>query len=173
MKTLIAAFAFFIAVSGAGELMAQRLYTWTDEQGVTHITDDPPPQNARVKNVTVYTEKSPQEIDAIELKKRQLREQQEQFDRREAAQRSAVEAREAQQRAQEAMQKVQEQTEHNQEYIRRLSSTKNKRKQFRKKIQRIKNETEAAQNDAKAAQEEAEAAAKKANQAEAEASNSQ
>lgn len=173
MKTIISTLAFIIAISGAVDLGAQKLYTWTDDQGVTHITDDPPPQNARVENVTVYPAKSPQEIDAIERQKQQLRNKYKQFEEREAARRATIEAQKAREQARETMQQVQEQAESNQEYIRRLSSTKEKRRQFRKKIERIKNETEAAQAEAKAAEQEADAALKKAKQADAEANDGQ
>ena len=44
MKIVMAAIIFFVAVMGASDLGAQKLYTWIDENGVTHITDDPPPQ---------------------------------------------------------------------------------------------------------------------------------
>jgi chromosome segregation ATPase len=169
MKTIAPALAFFIAISMASDLGAQKLYTWTDDQGVTHITDYPPPQNTTVEDVTVYPAKSPQQIDAIERQKQLLREKYKQFEEREAAGRAAVEAQKARKRAQEKMQQIKEETERNQEYVRRLSSTREKRKQFRKKIERIKNQTEAAQAEAQAAEQEAEAAVKKAEQAAAEA----
>ncbi len=173
MKTIIPAVVFLIAMAGASDLSAQKLYTWTDAQGVVHITDGPPPQNAKVENITNYPARSQQEMDAVELQKQQLRDNYKQFEEREAARRAAIESQKAQQRAREAMLKVQEQTEYNQEYIRRLSSTKDKRKQFRKKIERIKNETAAAQAEAKAAEQEAEAAAQKAQQAAGEAGETQ
>jgi chromosome segregation ATPase len=169
VKKIIPAVVFLIAISGASDLGAQKLYTWTDDQGVAHITDDPPPQNAKVENITVYPTRTQQEIDAVELQKQQLREKYKQFEDRDAARQATIDSQKAQERAREAMQKVQEQTKYNQEYIRRLGSTKDKRKQFRKRIERIKNETEAAQTEAKAAEQEAEAAAKKAQQAAGEA----
>jgi hypothetical protein len=165
VKKIVPVIAVFILASGAYDIGAQKLYTWTDAQGVTHITDDPPPRNASLENVTVYPAKNTQEIDAIERKKQQMRQDYKQFEEREASRRAEIEARQAQQQAQEAIQKVQQETEDNQEYIRRLSSTKQKRRQFRKKIERIKNETEAAQAEAKKAEEEADAAVKKADQA--------
>jgi len=173
VKTIIAALAFFISLSVTSDLGAQKLYTWTDDQGVIHITDDPPPKNARVEDVTAYPTKSPQEIDAIERKKQQLRENFKQFEEREAARRATVEAQKAQERAREAMQKAQEEAQQNQEYVRRLSSTQEKRRQFRKKIKRIKNETEAALTEAETAEKEAEAAVKKAEQASAEENDGQ
>jgi septal ring factor EnvC (AmiA/AmiB activator) len=173
VKKIIPAVVFLIAMAGASDLGAQKLYTWTDDQGVAHITDNPPPQNAKVENITVYPARTPQEIDAVERQKQQLREKNKQFEESEAARLATIESQKAQERAREAMQKVQEQTQYNQEYIRRLSSTKDKRKQFRKKIERIKNETETAQAEAKAAEQEAEAAAQKAQQAAGEAGNAQ
>ena len=165
LKKIIPVLAIFILASGVYDISAQKLYTWTDAQGVIHITEDPPPQNASRESVTVYPPKSTQQIDAIERKKQQLRQDYKQFEKRQAARQAEIEAREAQQRAQEAIQKVQQETEENQEYVRRLSSTQQKRRQFRKKIERIKNETEAAQAEAKKAEEEADAAVKKADQA--------
>jgi chromosome segregation ATPase len=165
VKKLIPALAIFILVSGAYDIEAQKLYTWTDAQGVIHITQDPPPQNARQESVTVYPAKSLQEMDAIERKKQEIRKNYRQFEKREAVRQAEINAREAQQQAQEAIQKVQQETEENQEYVRRLSSTQQKRRQFRKKIERIENETEAAQTEAEKAQREADAAVKKAQQA--------
>ena len=165
LKKIIPVLAIFILASGVYDIGAQKLYTWTDDQGVIHITEDPPPHDASRESVTVYPPKSPQQIDAIERKKQQLRQDYKQFEKRQAVRQAEIEAREAQQRAQEAIQKVQQETEENQEYVRRLSSTQQKRRQFRKKIERIKNETEAAQAEAKKAEEEADAAVKKADQA--------
>lgn len=156
---------FLMAILGAAHLSAQQIYTWTDENGVMHITDQPPEQKSRVQDVIEYKAKSPQEQEAIERRKQQMQEQYRRFEKREAARQTAIEAREADQRAQEAFQKAQQETAQNQEYLQRLSNRKWKRKQFRKKIERIRKETEAAQNDARAAAEQAEAAAKKAREA--------
>lgn len=164
---------FLMAILSAAHLNAQQIYTWTDENGVTHITDQAPPQKSSVQNVIEYKAKPPQEQEAIERQKQQMQEQYRRFEKRKAARQTAIEAREADQRAQEAFQKAQQETTHNQEYLQRLSNRKWKRKQFRKKIERIKNETEAAQNEAKAAAEQAEAAAKKAQQAAADEAQTQ
>jgi hypothetical protein len=55
MKPLIAAFMtlallFCWMVSG----YADRLYTWTDAKGVTHITQDPPPDTANAVDTIEY-----------------------------------------------------------------------------------------------------------------------
>jgi glutaredoxin len=40
-------FAFLVVLACAGAAGAQQLYRWTDETGRVHITDTPPPANAR------------------------------------------------------------------------------------------------------------------------------
>ncbi len=145
-------------------LNAQKLYTWTDENGVVHITDQPPPETDRIEDVEVmkYDEKTPQEIEAIEHKKENLRRQFDREERIEKARQAEIQAREAEAKAQEALQQARKEFESNNEYIRRLTSTRNKRKQFRKRVDRIKTETEASQAEAQAAIEQAEDAAQKA-----------
>jgi len=145
-------------------LNAQKLYTWTDENGVVHLTDQPPPEKDRAEDVEVirYDEKTPQEIEAIQHKKENLRRQFDREERIEKARQAEIQAREAEEKAQAAAQQAQEEYEYNNEYIRRLTSTRNKRKKFRKRVDRIKTETEASQAETKAAIEPAEEAAQKA-----------
>ncbi|GIW42334.1 MAG: hypothetical protein KatS3mg076_2911 [Candidatus Binatia bacterium] len=45
MKT--AAAALFVLVLGATALAGQRVYTWQDERGVLHFSDQPPPPGAK------------------------------------------------------------------------------------------------------------------------------
>jgi hypothetical protein len=44
---------------------ADRLYTWTDDKGVIHITKQPPPQKAKADNVIDYTPQTTEQIRAI------------------------------------------------------------------------------------------------------------
>lgn len=157
----------------ATHLCAQQIYTWIDENGVIHITDQPPPKKATVEDVLKYKEKSPQEQAAIERKIEQLRNSNERQNKIDAAQRAGVKARETEKRSKEAMAKAQEETQHNQDYIKRLSNRRWKRKKFRKRIERIKTETEASQAEAEAVVQQAEEDAQKAQQAAAEAGESQ
>jgi len=162
-----------IAISGAPPLYAQRIYTWTDENGVTHFTDQAPPTNARVEDVFKYREKTPQEQAVIERKIEKLRQSNQRQDKIDAARRAEVAAREAENRAAKAVENAREETQENQDYVRQLSNRKWKRKQFRKRIERIKMETEATQAEAEAEVRQAEAAAQKAKDAAAEASETQ
>ena len=69
MKPIKLSVVLLLILFAGSNLGAQKLYTWTDEKGVLHITDNPPPKRARIKDVTKYREKTPQEIDAIQREK--------------------------------------------------------------------------------------------------------
>lgn len=171
MKPLGIAVGLLFTLLATLSLNAQKLYTWTDENGVVHLADQPPPETDRVENVEVikYEEKTPQELEAIQHKKESLRRKLDREEQIEKARRAEIQAREAEERAQEAVQKAQEEYEYNKEYIRRLTNTRNKRRKFRKRADRLKAETEASQAEAKAALEQAEEAVQKARTAAEEA----
>ena len=175
MKTVNISVGLFLILLAALSLNAQKLYTWTDEKGVMHLTDQPPPEMGRVKDVEVirYEKKIPQEIETIQQKKESLRLKFDREEQIEKARQAEIQARKAEERAQETLQKVQEEYEYNKEYIHRLTSTRNKRKKFRKRAARLKAETEASQAKAKAAVEQAEEAIQKARIAVEEAQKNQ
>ena len=173
MNLLSPSVMFLTIILGASPLYAQKIYTWTDENGVTHITDQAPPKKAEVQDVIKYKEKTPEDQKAIERKIDRLREQNERQEKIDAAQRAAVAAKEADERAKEAVKKAREETELNQDYIRKLSTRRWKRRQFRKRIERLKNETEASQAEADALVQQAQDAALSAQEAAAEARETQ
>ena len=78
---------------------AGKIYTWTDEKGVTHITETPPPANARDKDVIEYVPKTKEEEAAIRQQQQQSREQ-------ERKGQIAAEAQKARQRANQARAKA-------------------------------------------------------------------
>ena len=171
MKPFIITISFFIAVFIGSNLNAQKIYTWTDQNGVIHLSDQPPPEKYRAKDIEVmrYEEKTQQEIEAIQSKKDKLRQQLDKAEQIEKARRSEIQARKAEDQARQAVQKAQEEYEYNNQYIRRLTSTKNKRKKFRKRVNRIIAETEASRIEAKEAVEQAEKAVEQARKAAEEA----
>jgi len=165
VKFTIITFFCLMAISGVPHLYGQQIYTWIDETGVTHITDQAPSKKAGVADVINYKEKTAQEQDAIERKIEKQRKSNERQDKIDAAQRAAVEAREAEKRAREAVANSRQETLENQEYVRKLSNRRWKRKKFKKRIKRLKIETEATQAEAEAEFQQAEEAAKKAREA--------
>lgn len=145
-------------------LNAQKLYTWTDGNGVLHITDRPPPNTKGVEDIDVirYKEKSPQETEAIEREKEELRRRFDEEKRIERARRAEIKAGETQKQAQKSLQEAREKYEYDKEYIRRLTSTKTKRKQFRNRVLQLRAASEAALAEAEEAVEQADEAARKA-----------
>jgi chromosome segregation ATPase len=134
---------------------AGQVYTWTDEHGNLHITDSPPPKNAKIEDVMEYrqtsgdeklTEKQLQKEKALDELKEKQNQQIEEAKRK---------AQQADERAKNAVARAEQITRDNNTYIKRLGSTKEKRKQFKKRIQRLKQEAETAQEAANAAIEQA------------------
>ena len=52
------------------ELSADKLYTWTDEKGNLHITEHPPPKNAKTKDVMTYQPQTEAQIQKNEADER-------------------------------------------------------------------------------------------------------
>ncbi len=175
MKLFNILVGLFLTLLAALSLNAQKLYTWTDENGVVHLADQPPPGIGRTEDVEVikYKEKTPLEIEAIQRKKENLRRTLDKEEQIEKTHRAVIRAREAEERALKNVQQAQEEYEYNNEYIRRLTSTRNKRKKFRKRAYRLKAQTDASLAEAKAALEQAEEAALKARIAAEEAQKNQ
>ena len=96
MKSMqtIAAFLLLCLVPVTG-INADKVYTWTDEKGVTHITETPPPPNATDRDVIEYVPKTKAEESAIRESRQQSREAQQK-------QQVVAEAREMRRRAEEA-----------------------------------------------------------------------
>jgi len=149
-------------------LIAGQVYTWTDENGNLHVTDTPPPPKSKVKDTLEYQEKTAadiQELQNIKERRDQDRLQETKTNRVAEAKKRAREADKAAQTAAEQADQITQEVE---VYIRRLGSTREKRKQFRKKIQREIQRAEAAQMRARQAAEDAKQAAEDARLAEEE-----
>ena len=74
MKILITAalLTFALIVFGVPNSTAE-VYTWTDENGNLHISEEPPPKNARVEDVVNYKERTPEEEAARQRRKEEFR----------------------------------------------------------------------------------------------------
>ena len=61
-------FAFLFLVSFP--LYAGEMYTWTDKEGVVHITTTPPPEYAKIKDRSTFKRDDPREIEAFQRKQK-------------------------------------------------------------------------------------------------------
>lgn len=160
-------------IIGVSTLDAQQIYTWTDENGILHISDQAPPKDVNVDEVLKYREKTPQEQAAIEREIEKQRQRIERQNRIDAARQAELEARQAEEKARQVRAAAQEELRVNQEYVKQLSTRRWKRRKFKKRIERIKIETEASLAEAEATAQQAEETARKARQAAAAAREAQ
>ena len=65
MRYLLTGFVLVLIFLTNSELSADKVYTWTDKDGNMHITAEPPPQNARVKDVLQYEPRPEQNFDLV------------------------------------------------------------------------------------------------------------
>ena len=170
MKTHTTLTAFFLTLFFISPVAAGKIYTWTDEKGVVHMTNEPPPKNIKVDKVTSYKEEAPREEDQIEREINRQDQELLKYRKQREAEAARMKAIQAEKDAQAAVQRADEVYKQSMETI-EIYTKKNKRhrKQFRKKIERAKTNAQAAQAEAKAAVERSEEAAKAAEAAEKEA----
>ena len=72
MKNFCIIFCTFCSLSFLGlNVYSDRLYTWTDNEGVVHITEDPPPKNAKNPYTVNFTRPPEQPRDQKQTKKKQ------------------------------------------------------------------------------------------------------
>lgn len=158
---LLAVLAIGLMVE-AGAQAQSKVYTWTDSRGKLHITDEPPPVDASVKDVVDEPAVTPAES-RQRLQQRQQRDEARLEDQR----RSDVEgilrrAREADERAQEAVRMADEQTQRALEVRKRFGNTPSRREQFKYRIRAEEEKAEAAQAEAQRAIDTARAASEEA-----------
>jgi hypothetical protein len=70
MKYMLMGLCLMLLLSASTELSADQLYTWTDAKGNLHITQHPPPQNAKTQDVMDYKPQTEAEIRKIEAEER-------------------------------------------------------------------------------------------------------
>jgi hypothetical protein len=159
MKYFLTGIWIILSFFMTADLGADTVYTWTDENGNLHITQEPPPKKAEVKETMDYqpppaktgleSERRPEIGAEAELKKQKPDE----------VQQARAEAEKAQKAAEIARDKAEEATRMAREY-----SESNNRNQYMQKIYDY--QMEEAVEDAKAAKERARIAEEKAIDAE-------
>lgn len=166
MKTLYVICVGIMLLGPALQPDAANVYTWTDKDGVVHITDQPPPAGAEVVDVIPYQKQAPAQTEEIDRRQQELREQVIRDDQRREAEAARRRAREAEKRAQEAVERANRKTQYTNETIQNLPGSKYRYKALYGHTRRMLQESEEAQAQAKQAVEEARRAAEEAQAAE-------
>ena len=162
MKFLAITIAFLLVGLLNPGLYAGQVYTWTDKDGNLHVTDTPPPPKSNLKDTLEYQERTAAEIQELKNLKKRRAEESVQAAKINSVHEAKRRARQAGARAKKAVEQAEQISSDAEIYIRRLSSTREKRKQFRKKIQREAARAKAAQTRAEKAIEDASQAAEEA-----------
>ena len=170
MKFYMPAITIFCTIISFSHLNAAKIYTWTDAKGNLHMSEEPPPENAKIKDVVDYT---PEAVEGNETREGSSeqgqdspwieRKQQEARDARKQAETAAREARAAQEKANQAVQKANE-------YISTHNRNQYMRRAYKYEMRKVADEAKAAQEQARVATEKALKADKRALAAEEEAS---
>lgn len=146
LKTYLVIILVFCAATVYGA--ERNIYTWTDERGNLHVTDEPPPSNATVKEVEKYQDQTAEEAESVE-RELQLRDEKRQVeDLQDKVAQAQRDAAGAEQNAEKATEHAREITREAQDYVRRFGNTPERRKQFKYKIQARKQMALAAQDAA-------------------------
>lgn len=143
---IVALLSVFLFSIGYG---TENIYTWKDEQGVLHITDNRPPYGAEIIDVSPSYRKAAEEIQAQRLirQKSLFQKQERQRMREEAVQARRVEA-EALQLAEESLQQA--------ESLRQVKGKLEKKRRYYRKAERYEKKAEEALKKAEAAGKKAE-----------------
>jgi hypothetical protein len=70
MKYLLMGISLSLLFFVNTELSADKVYTWTDAKGNLHITEHPPPQTAKTKEVMTYQPRTEAQIQKIKADER-------------------------------------------------------------------------------------------------------
>jgi hypothetical protein len=158
MKHLLSAAGVVFLFTIISPLNAQTtLYTWTDATGRVHITDTPPPPDAKIKEVVEHTEPAPAEAGQLQDLQQRRVEARQNEQRRTEAEEALRRAREADDQAREAVQRAEEQTREAIDYRKRFGNTPSRRQEFKYKIRAEEEKASQAQAEAQRAVERAQA----------------
>ncbi|MEE9495269.1 MAG: DUF4124 domain-containing protein [Desulfobacterales bacterium] len=166
MKTFLTGLSLLLLFFTNSEVFADQVYTWTDKDGNMHITAEPPPKNARVKDVLKYAPQPEKTVpgkqprqDSGDAAATAKQESDEGRQAREKAQKAREEAEIARGKAAEAMKTAKEyiETHNRNEYMRRA---------YKYQMRKAADDAKAAQEQARIAEEKAIEAEKKAKRAE-------
>jgi hypothetical protein len=152
MKSMLMGVTILLWLIASSAACAQgKVYTWTDSRGKLHLTDEPPPTEASVKDVVEAPAVTPAEARQVQQQRQQRGEARLEEQRRSEIEERLRRSREADEQAREAVRKADEQTQQALEYRKRFGNTPSRREQFKYKIRVEEEKAEAARAEAQRA----------------------
>ena len=166
MKTVSAGLSLLLLFFANTEIFADKVYTWTDKDGNMHITAEPPPGNASIKDVIEYEPRKDETISDVE----QLRDSEAQVAPGEKetneVRQARARAKKARQEAETARAKAEEATKAAEKYIKTHSQNEYMRRAHQYQMRKAADDAKAAVEQARIAEEKAIEAEKKVKLAE-------
>jgi type IV secretory pathway VirB10-like protein len=161
MRYLFIGFIFVLIVSANLEISADQVYTWTDKDGNMHITAEPPPQNARVKDVIKYEPRPQETVTDAQQRPDSVAAAAPGEPESDDVRRARKRAEEARKEAEIASAKAAEATNAAQKYIETHNRNEYMRRAYQYQMRKAAEEAKAAQEQARIAEEKAIEAEKK------------
>jgi hypothetical protein len=162
MRYLLTGFVLGLIILTNSELFADKVYTWTDKDGNMHITAEPPPQDARVKDVIQYEPRPEQNTPDAEPERDVETESAADKPVPEDVLRARARAEKARQEAETARARAEALTKAAEKYIETHNRNEYMRRAHKYKMIKAADEARAAQEEARIAEEKAIEAEKKA-----------
>ena len=155
-----------VCLAFGGVSAAESLYTWKDARGVTHITETPPPDNARAQEVIEYKPRTAGELNAIEAQKKAFRKRLETKAANQKAMNARRNARETREQAVAAEAEAEAAQKRAEEFAEKVGTNWRRYQRNKATILRLESEAEAARRKAQSAKESAQSTAETAADAE-------
>jgi len=155
--------------TASAELRAAEVYTWTDEDGNLHITQDPPPKKGKLKETMTYQPQSAAKDLEIERRQEAADEAAGGKQKSDELLKARAEAEQARKEAEIAAAKAEEAARMAKEYIETHNRNQYMRRVYQYQMEKAADDAKAAEERAKAAEQRAIEAEKKAQVAEEQA----
>lgn len=166
MKTVSTGLSLLLLFFANTEVFAAQVYTWTDKDGNMHITAEPPPRNARIKDVIEYEPRSVETVSDTEQQRDSEAQGAPGEPESDELLRARARAKKARQEADTARAKAEEATKAAEKYIETHSQNEYMRRAHQYQMRKAADDAKAAQEQARIAEEKAIEAEKKAIEAE-------
>jgi len=162
MRYLLIGFILVLIGLANSELSADQVYTWTDKDGNMHITAEPPPQNARVKDVIKYQPRPDEAVTDAEQRPDSEAGAAPGAPESDEVRQARTRAEKARKEAEIASARAEEATKAAEKYIETHNRNEYMRRAHKYKMRKAADDAKAAQEQARIAEEKAVEAEKKA-----------
>jgi len=155
MRLFLAGLGLLLFCGVNPEVFADQVYTWTDKDGNMHITAEPPPRNAKIKDVIEYEPRVDETIPDTEQQRDSEAPVATGEQKSDEVRQARARAKKARQEAETARVKAEEATKAAEKYIETHSQNEYMRRAHQYQMRKAADDAKAAQEQARIAEEKA------------------